>query len=228
MFPYCVISLLIFHIFHPSTVGELFDYLVSRRRLSEPETRRFVRQMLKALDYCHREGVVHRDLKLENLLLSDSDNIKITDFGFSNMFLEGGLMSTFVGSPAYAAPEILANEKYCGPKVDIWSLGVILYTLLTGDMPFQDENIAVILGQINRADYPMPDSISAEAADLIRRLLCRNPEERLSMSEVRSHPWLQRGEVEAPDVDVESIKRRLHANCLASLAGALSVLLKGS
>ena len=193
---------------------------MSRRRLSEAETRRFVRQIIKALSYCHNKGIVHRDLKLENLLLADTDTLKVTDFGFSNMFLEGGLMSTFVGSPAYAAPEILANERYCGPKVDVWSLGVILFTLLTGEMPFQDENIAVILKQINNADYTLPENISSDAADLIHGLLRRNPEERLSMAQVEAHPWILKGEAESPVVDILQEKRDLHDACLASLKGA--------
>ncbi|EDQ89058.1 uncharacterized protein MONBRDRAFT_25627 [Monosiga brevicollis MX1] len=117
--------------------GELFDYLISRRRLSESEGQRFVRQILSALDFCHRKGIVHRDLKLENILLGDNDDIKVTDFGFSNVFKDGGLMSTFVGSPAYCAPEILANQKYIGPMADVWSLGVIIFTILTGQRRHQ-------------------------------------------------------------------------------------------
>ena len=126
--------------------GELFDYLVSRQRLADKEAQGFVRQILSAIDYCHSHGIIHRDLKLENLLLDDKGDIKITDFGFSNLKLDDGLCSTFVGSPAYAAPEILANEKYSGPAADVWSLGVIILTVLTGSHPFQDPNVAAKYG----------------------------------------------------------------------------------
>eukprot|EP00051_Salpingoeca_urceolata_P004899 m.68699 g.68699 ORF g.68699 m.68699 type:complete len:739 (+) comp13921_c0_seq2:375-2591(+) len=190
--------------------GELFDYLVSRQRLAERETRKFVRQIISALEFCHDKGVVHRDLKLENLLLDGAGNIKVTDFGFSNMFREDHLMSTFVGSPSYAAPEILANEKYCGPMVDVWSLGVIVFTLLTGEMPFQEDNIAISLDRINRAAFEMPDYLSEDAQDLISSILKRNPEERWSLQRIKASPWLahdeqasKQAEQATPEIEIQ-------------------------
>ena len=122
--------------------GELFDYLIARQKLGEKEARNFFKQMLKALHYCHSEGVVHRDLKLENLLLDENHDLKVADFGFSkkmqNPYGPDGLCSTFVGSPAYSAPEIHENTEYDATAADVWSIGVILLTLLTGSHPFQD------------------------------------------------------------------------------------------
>eukprot|EP00049_Salpingoeca_infusionum_P010048 m.170287 g.170287 ORF g.170287 m.170287 type:complete len:861 (-) comp14527_c2_seq4:491-3073(-) len=200
------------------TGGELFDYLVSRHRLSESEGRRFIRQIMQALSYCHSQGIVHRDLKLENLLLDSEDNIKVTDFGFSNVFLEDRLMSTFVGSPAYCAPEIIANEKYSGPKADIWSLGVIIYTLLAGDMPFKDDNAVTNLKKINTATYEMPPFLSDSAKDLLERILKRDPEERLTMEELWEHPWVTNDGTEPPvDCDAVVVDEAIHKRCFDEL-----------
>eukprot|EP01137_Pigoraptor_chileana_P017011 Opistho-2@74453 len=173
--------------------GELFDYIVARHRLNEKEARKFIRQMISAIHYCHKNGIVHRDLKLENLLLDKNGNIKITDFGFSAMYRPGQLMTTFVGSPAYAAPEIIANEQYIGPSADIWSLGVIMFTLITGRMPFNDENQATCLEAILNAKYEVPDTVSADARNLIESILKRRPHERLSLQDIRQHSWVCSG-----------------------------------
>eukprot|EP00054_Salpingoeca_dolichothecata_P022052 m.143108 g.143108 ORF g.143108 m.143108 type:complete len:780 (+) comp24205_c0_seq1:130-2469(+) len=170
--------------------GELFDYLVSRTCLKEREALIFVKQLMSALEHCHSRGVIHRDLKLENLLLDKDHNVKITDFGFSNAFNDGGLLSTFVGSPSYAAPEIIANEKYCGPAADIWSLGVIVYAILTGGLPFNDDNAATNLQRITAAEYDPPAGVSPEATHFIDSILRRNPSERPSLSELWNHPWI--------------------------------------
>lgn len=163
-------------------------------------------------------------------------------------FKNGPVLSSLNSVPALAPAEILANEKYIGPKVDIWSLGVIVYTLLTGEMPFQDDNVALILAQINRGDFEIPDTISScrssriagpashlglinnflfpsftAAADLIRGLLRRNPEERLTMQEIRAHPWLSEGsdvqEESDDDNNDEALKAKLHRECLQRLQG---------
>eukprot|EP00045_Choanoeca_perplexa_P008233 m.75916 g.75916 ORF g.75916 m.75916 type:complete len:997 (-) comp14409_c0_seq1:101-3091(-) len=200
--------------------GELFDYLVSRRRLSETEGRRFVRQILSALEFCHNQNVVHRDLKLENLLLGSDDQVKITDFGFSNLFKEGGLMSTFVGSPAYAAPEILANEKYIGPNADIWSLGVIIFTILTGEMPFKDDNVLTNLKKIQNAEYDLPDFLSDHAQDLLSHLLVRDPSQRMSISDMWEHPWIADGHPGPYRCQLtDEVAEDVHTRCLARLKG---------
>eukprot|EP00834_Sanchytrium_tribonematis_P001010 NODE_21_length_42443_cov_0.822808.p21 type:complete len:245 gc:universal NODE_21_length_42443_cov_0.822808:775-1509(+) len=140
--------------------GELFDYIVAHKRIKEKEARVFYREILSAVDYCHKNGVIHRDLKPENLLLNENKNIKIIDFGFGNIFFPDGLLDTFCGSPFYAAPEMILGKKYEGPEVDMWSLGVILFALLCGHLPFDDENIKELYKKISAGQYTIPNYIS--------------------------------------------------------------------
>ncbi|GFZ03556.1 SNF1 kinase homolog 11 [Actinidia rufa] len=128
--------------------GELFDYIVEKGRLQEDEARNFFQQIISGVEYCHRNMVVHRDLKPENLLLDSRGNVKIADFGLSNVMLDGHFLKTSCGSPNYAAPEVVSGKLYAGPEIDVWSCGVILYALLCGTLPFDDENIPNLFKKI--------------------------------------------------------------------------------
>ncbi|CAI7917130.1 unnamed protein product [Closterium sp. NIES-53] len=169
--------------------GELFDYIVEKGRLAEDEARRFFQQIISGVEYCHRNMVVHRDLKPENLLLDGKGNIKIADFGLSNVMRDGHFLKTSCGSPNYAAPEVISGKLYAGPEVDVWSAGVILYALLCGSLPFDDENIPSLFKKIKGGIYTIPGNLSSGARDLIPRMLLVDPLLRITMPEIRQHPW---------------------------------------
>ncbi|CAL5229165.1 g12440 [Coccomyxa viridis] len=169
--------------------GELFDYIVEKGRLVEDEARHFFQQIVSGVEYCHRNMVVHRDLKPENLLLDSKMNIKIADFGLSNVMRDGHFLKTSCGSPNYAAPEVISGKLYCGPEVDVWSCGVILYALLCGSLPFDDENIPNLFRKIKGGIYNLPTHLSHGARDLIPRMLVVDPLKRITIPEIRQHPW---------------------------------------
>ncbi|KAJ3378563.1 Map microtubule affinity-regulating kinase, partial [Lobulomyces angularis] len=173
--------------------GELFDYIVAHKRVKEKEARSFFRMVLSAVDYCHQNSVIHRDLKPENLLLDENKCIKIIDFGFGNNFTFDGLLDTFCGSPFYAAPEMILGKKYEGPEVDMWSLGVILFALLCGHLPFDDDNIKELYKKIASGTYTCPDYLLPNARHLISRLITVDPRERATLEEVLSHQWVNEG-----------------------------------
>lgn len=169
--------------------GELFDYIVQHGRMEEDKARRFFQQMLCAVEYCHRHKIVHRDLKPENLLLDDNLNVKIADFGLSNIMTDGNFLKTSCGSPNYAAPEVIGGKLYAGPEVDVWSCGVILYVLLVGRLPFDDEHIPSLFAKIARGTYAVPRWMSPGAATMINRMLQVNPVQRATIPEIRLDPW---------------------------------------
>ncbi|RMZ53873.1 hypothetical protein APUTEX25_005619 [Auxenochlorella protothecoides] len=169
--------------------GELFDYIVEKGRLMEDEARRFFQQIVSGVEYCHRNMVVHRDLKPENLLLDSRMNVKIADFGLSNVMRDGHFLKTSCGSPNYAAPEVISGRLYAGPEVDVWSCGVILYALLCGSLPFDDENIPNLFKKIKGGIYTLPSHLSPGARDLIPRMLLVEPLKRITIPEIRQHPW---------------------------------------
>ncbi|WZZ36446.1 hypothetical protein YC2023_019847 [Brassica napus] len=171
--------------------GELFDYIVEKGRLQEEEARNFFQQIISGVEYCHRNMVVHRDLKPENLLLDSRCNIKIADFGLSNVMRDGHFLKTSCGSPNYAAPEVISGKLYAGPEVDVWSCGVILYALLCGTLPFDDENIPNLFKKIKGGIYTLPSHLSPDARDLIPRMLVVDPVKRISIPEIRQHRWFQ-------------------------------------
>lgn len=169
--------------------GELFDYIVEKGRLIEDEARHFFQQIISGVEYCHRNMVVHRDLKPENLLLDSRANVKIADFGLSNVMRDGHFLKTSCGSPNYAAPEVISGRLYAGPEVDVWSCGVILYALLCGSLPFDDENIPNLFKKIKGGIYTLPSHLSPGARDLIPRMLLVDPLKRITIPEIRQHPW---------------------------------------
>lgn len=171
--------------------GELFDYIVSKGRLSADEARNFFHQIISGVEYCHFQKIVHRDLKPENLLLDASDNIKIADFGLSNLMRDGDFLRTSCGSPNYAAPEVISGHLYAGPEVDVWSCGVILYALLCGSLPFDDESIPNLFKKIKSGMYSLPTHLSQLAKNLIPRMLEVDPMKRITIPEIRLHPWFQ-------------------------------------
>ncbi|ORZ15847.1 hypothetical protein BCR42DRAFT_451768 [Absidia repens] len=169
--------------------GELFEYLVGKGRLGDAEARKHFQHIILGLDFCHHHLICHRDLKPENLLLDSKNNIKIADFGMASLQPTGSMLETSCGSPHYASPEIVAGMPYNGSASDIWSCGVILFALLTGHLPFDDENIRQLLKKVKAGKYVMPDDISRNAQDLIRRILVVDPSKRLTMDQIMAHPW---------------------------------------
>ncbi|KAI8807921.1 kinase-like domain-containing protein [Cladochytrium replicatum] len=178
----------IFMIMEYAQGGELFDYIVNRGKLSEKESRHFFRQILSAVGYCHSNSVIHRDLKPENLLLTQDNNIKIIDFGFGNTFHRDKTLDTYCGSPFYAAPEMIKGVRYMGPEVDIWSLGVILYALLEGKLPFDANSMTELYERISKGVYDTPPGFSQGAAHLISRMLTVDSNARAKLEEVLFHP----------------------------------------
>ncbi|XP_053728638.1 MAP/microtubule affinity-regulating kinase 4 isoform X5 [Synchiropus splendidus] len=170
--------------------GEVFDYLVAHGRMKEKEARAKFRQIVSAVHYCHQKNIVHRDLKAENLLLDANSNIKIADFGFSNEFTAGSKLDTFCGSPPYAAPELFQGKKYDGPEVDIWSLGVILYTLVSGSLPFDGQNLKELRERVLRGKYRVPFYMSTDCEGILRRFLVLNPTKRCSLEQIMKDKWL--------------------------------------
>uniref|UniRef100_A0AAY4D722 non-specific serine/threonine protein kinase n=1 Tax=Denticeps clupeoides TaxID=299321 RepID=A0AAY4D722_9TELE len=194
--------------------GEVFDYLVAHGRMKEKEARAKFRQIVSAVEYCHQKRIVHRDLKAENLLLDADMNIKIADFGFSNEFTIGSKLDTFCGSPPYAAPELFQGKKYDGPEVDVWSLGVILYTLVSGSLPFDGQNLKELRERVLRGKYRIPFYMSTDCENLLKKLLVLNPVKRGSLEQVMKDRWMNVGFEEEelkpysePELDYSDTKR---------------------
>lgn len=189
--------------------GQMLDYIISHGKLKEKGARKFARQIASALDYCHYNSIAHRgkfpsqlmhvlsltrpDLKIENILISKDGDIKIIDFGLSNLFSPRSQLSTFCGSLYFAAPELLNAKPYTGPEVDIWSFGIVLYVLVCGKVPFDDQNMPALHAKIKRGVVEYPNWLSAECKHLISRMLVVNPAQRATMAEIVNHPWMAKG-----------------------------------
>ncbi|KAK7602325.1 hypothetical protein V9T40_007914 [Parthenolecanium corni] len=194
--------------------GEVFDYLVLHGRMKEKEARAKFRQIVSAVQYCHQKKIIHRDLKAENLLLDSEMNIKIADFGFSNEFTPGNKLDTFCGSPPYAAPELFQGKKYDGPEVDVWSLGVILYTLVSGSLPFDGSTLRELRERVLRGKYRIPFYMSTDCENLLRKFLVLNPAKRASLETIMKDKWMNLGYEEdelkpyiEPSLDFKEQKR---------------------
>ncbi|XP_069644094.1 serine/threonine-protein kinase SIK2 isoform X3 [Haliaeetus albicilla] len=170
--------------------GEIFDYLASHGRLSESEARRKFWQILSAVEYCHGRKIVHRDLKAENLLLDNNMNIKIADFGFGNFYKSGEPLTTWCGSPPYAAPEVFEGQQYEGPQLDIWSMGVVLYVLVCGALPFDGPTLPILRQRVLEGRFRIPYFMSEECEHLIRRMLVLDPSKRLTIAQIKEHKWM--------------------------------------
>uniref|UniRef100_A0A1B0ALR7 non-specific serine/threonine protein kinase n=3 Tax=Glossina TaxID=7393 RepID=A0A1B0ALR7_9MUSC len=182
----------IFMIMEYVSGGELFDYIVKHGKLQEYEARRFFQQIISGVDYCHRHMIVHRDLKPENLLLDHNRHVKIADFGLSNMMLDGEFLRTSCGSPNYAAPEVISGKLYAGPEVDIWSCGVILYALLCGTLPFDDEHVPTLFRKIKSGIFPIPEYLNKQVVNLVCQMLQVDPLKRATIEEIKKHEWFQK------------------------------------
>lgn len=190
----------IFIVLELVTGGELFDKIVQVGKLNEEQARFYFQQLIDGVEYCHKLGICHRDLKPENLLLDEHGNLKISDFGLSSLYVgdadgEGTtrteLLHTTCGTPNYVAPEVLSDQGYDGKKADVWSCGVILYVLLAGFLPFDESTIVALFAKIQSADFTYPSWFSPEVRSLLDQMLVADPHARITISNLKSHPWFQ-------------------------------------
>lgn len=189
--------------------GELFDKIVEAGKFDAKKSRKYFRQLISGVSFCHQQEVCHRDLKPENLLLDKDQNLRISDFGLSN-FASGGdipekndrnienLLHTTCGTPNYVAPEVLADKGYDGKAADVWSCGVILYVLLAGFLPFDEGTMSKLFRRIQRADYELPPWFDEGAKDLITKILVTDVKKRLTMKQIKAHPWFNIGYENCP------------------------------
>lgn len=185
--------------------GELFAK-VAKGKLKEDVARKYFQQLVSAIDLCHSRGVSHRDLKPENLLLDENEDLKVSDFGLSALpeqLRNDGLLHTQCGTPAYVAPEVLRRKGYDGAKADLWSCGVVLYVLLAGYLPFQEENVMRMYRKVFKAEYDFPRWFSPDAKKLVSKLLVADPEKRISIPEIMSNSWFQKGFTRPVGISIE-------------------------
>ncbi|XP_056134498.1 serine/threonine-protein kinase BRSK2-like [Lampris incognitus] len=194
--------------------GELFDYLVKKGRLTPKEARKFFRQIISALDFCHSHSICHRDLKPENLLLDEKNNIRIADFGMASLQVGDSLLETSCGSPHYACPEVIRGEKYDGRKADAWSCGVILFALLVGALPFDDDNLRNLLEKVKLGVFHMPHFIPPDCQNLLRGMIEVDATKRLTLEQIQKHTWYLAGKNE-PEPE-QPVPRKVAIRTLAS------------
>ncbi|CAK8542158.1 unnamed protein product [Lathyrus sativus] len=185
----------IFIIMEYAKGGELFNK-VAKGKLKVDVARAYFQQLMSAVDYCHSRGVCHRDLKPENLLLDENENLKVSDFGLSALSeskRQDGLLHTTCGTPAYVAPEVINRKGYDGSKADLWSCGVILFVLLAGSLPFQDQNLMEMYRKISEGEFKFPKWFALEVRQLLSKILDPNPKTRISMAKIMENSWFKKG-----------------------------------
>jgi len=190
----------IFIVLELVTGGELFDKIVNEGRFKEPTARFYFNQLVGGVNYCHSQGVCHRDLKPENLLLDENEDLKISDFGLSALYDQSNLdetdqsraalLHTTCGTPNYVAPEVLADKGYDGRAADVWSIGVILYVLLAGFLPFDEPTMAALFRKIQKADFSYPSWFSEKSRAILDRILVADPEQRATLQDLQNDPWM--------------------------------------
>ena len=172
--------------------GDLFDYITSKTFLSEKQSCYFYRQLISVIEYLNEMGISHRDIKPENILLDkEHKNIKLIDFGLSNYCTDAELLKSACGSPCYASPEMLSGKPYQGITIDLWSSGIVLYSMLVGTLPFNDQELAELYKQIKLGKFYLPSTLSLEAIDLLKRILQVDPKKRISLKEIKEHAWFK-------------------------------------
>ncbi|XP_055302042.1 serine/threonine-protein kinase SIK1 isoform X2 [Sitodiplosis mosellana] len=183
-------KLMLYIVSEYASQGEIFDYIARYGKMSERAARQKFWQILSAVEYCHKRGIVHRDLKAENLLLDSNMRIKIADFGFSNFFHPDELLATWCGSPPYAAPEVFEGKRYVGPEIDVWSLGVVLYVLVCGALPFDGSTLQSLRDRVLSGRFRIPFFMSQDCESLIRKMLVLDPHRRYTIEQIKQHRWM--------------------------------------
>ena len=177
----------------------MIDYIIAKNILTEDEARKFFRQLVSALYQCHSSGIVHRDIKLENLLLTKQHDLLLSDFGLGAVVQKDQLLQTICGTPMYAPPELVSNDAYLGPPCDIWSAGVVLYIMLTGKPPFSSRDILRLYQKISNCEFHMPSSFSSNLKHLFKCIFVKSTVLRLNIEQLRNHPWVK-GDLEPPEI----------------------------
>lgn len=190
--------------------GELFDYIVQKRRLSEEEASNYFYQLINGVEHIHNSGVVHRDLKPENLLLTSNKTLKIIDFGLSNTFDGHNLLSTKCGSPSYAAPELIKGTLYDGFKTDIWCCGIILFAMVCGFLPFEGENDNELFRSILLGTIDYPPFVTFQTKQLIKELLNPDPSKRIDIPEIKKYQFYLKGKQNCNVIYEKNTMRNLH------------------
>lgn len=172
---------------------QLYEVVLKRSKITEDQARKYFRQIVSAVDYLHKNSIVHRDLKIENIVIDHNDNVKLIDFGLSNFFDNKILLNTFCGSLYFAAPELLMGMQYNGPEVDIWSLGVILYVMLCGKVPFDDESVKELQSKIKEAQFEFIGPVSNDAKSLVMSMIVPDLQARFSINQIKKSRWINNG-----------------------------------